>query len=193
MIGLRGASRYYSDFYRDAFALECIALKHLRDEMGFTNVIAMVPFCRSPEEADKVLAVMADNGLNRGENGLEVYVMTEIPSNVIRAEEFAQRFDGFSIGSNDLTQLTLGIDRDSEALADVFRERDPAVLWMIETAIARARAAGRKIGLCGQAPSNDPDFARLLVKAGIDTISVTPDSFLAVKRNVAQAEAEGTG
>ena len=193
MIGLRGASRYYSDFYRDAFALECIALKHLRDEMGFTNVIAMVPFCRSPEEADKVLAVMADNGLKRGENGLEVYVMTEIPSNVIRAEEFAQRFDGFSIGSNDLTQLTLGIDRDSEALADVFRERDPAVLWMIETAIARARAAGRKIGLCGQAPSNDPDFARLLVKAGIDTISVTPDSFLAVKRNVAQAEAEGTG
>lgn len=188
MIGLRGAARYYSAFYRDAFALECAALKRLRDDMGFTNVIAMVPFCRSPEEADKVLEVMAANGLRRGENGLEVYVMTEIPSNVIRAKEFAARFDGFSIGSNDLTQLTLGVDRDSEALADVFRERDPAVLWMIETAILRAHEAGRKVGLCGQAPSNDPNFARLLVSAGIDTISVTPDSFLNVKRNVAQAE-----
>ncbi|KUF10400.1 phosphoenolpyruvate synthase [Pseudoponticoccus marisrubri] len=188
MIGLRGAARYYSEFYRQGFALECRAMRRLRDEMGFTNVILMIPFCRSPEEADKVLEVMAENGLRRGENGLQVYVMTEIPSNVIRAEEFAQRFDGFSIGSNDLTQLTLGIDRDSEALAEVFRERDPAVLWMIEQAIARARAAGRKIGLCGQAPSNDPDFARLLVQAGIDTISVTPDSFLSVKRNVAEAE-----
>ena len=193
MIGLRGAARYYSAFYRDAFALECAALKRLRDEMGFTNVIAMVPFCRSPEEADKVLEVMAANGLRRGENGLEVYVMTEIPSNVIRAKEFAERFDGFSIGSNDLTQLTLGVDRDSEALADVFRERDPAVLWMIETAILRAHESGRKIGLCGQAPSNDPDFARLLVKVGIDTISVTPDSFLNVKRNVAQAEKAEVG
>lgn len=190
MIGLRGAARYYSAFYREAFALECAALKRLREDMGFANVIVMVPFCRSPEEADKVLEVMAENGLRRGENGLEVYVMTEIPSNVIRAGEFAERFDGFSIGSNDLTQLTLGIDRDSEALADVFRERDPAVLWMIETAIARARESGRKIGLCGQAPSNDPDFARLLVRAGIDTISVTPDSFLDVKRNVALAEDE---
>jgi pyruvate,water dikinase len=188
MIGLRGAARYYSAFYRDAFALECAALRRLRDEIGFTNVIAMVPFCRSPEEADKVLAAMAANGLRRGENGLEVYVMTEIPSNVIRAKEFSERFDGFSIGSNDLTQLTLGVDRDSEALADVFRERDPAVLWMIETAILRAHESGRKIGLCGQAPSNDPKFARLLVSAGIDTISVTPDSFLDVKRNVAQAE-----
>jgi pyruvate,water dikinase len=189
MIGLRGASRYYSDAYRAGFALECRALKRLREEMGFDNVVVMVPFCRSPEEADRVMEVMAENGLERGKNGLQLYVMTEIPSNVIRAEEFAQRFDGFSIGSNDLTQLTLGVDRDSEALAHVFRERDPAVLWMIETAIARARAAGRKIGLCGQAPSNDPDFARLLVAAGIDSISVTPDSFLAVKRNVAAAEA----
>ncbi|EPX75537.1 phosphoenolpyruvate synthase [Salipiger mucosus] len=193
MIGLRGAARYYSEFYREAFALECRALKRLREEMGFANVVVMVPFCRSPEEADKVLAIMAENGLRRGEAGLEVYVMTEIPSNVIRAAEFAERFDGFSIGSNDLTQLTLGVDRDSEALAPVFRERDPAVLWMIETAIARARAAGRKIGLCGQAPSNDPDFARLLVKAGIDTISVTPDSFMAVKRNVAAAERDESG
>jgi pyruvate,water dikinase len=188
MIGLRGASRYYSDFYRKAFELECKALKRLRMRMGFDNVIIMVPFCRSPEEADKVIEVLSAQGLNRGEDGLQLYVMTEIPSNVIRAEEFAQRFDGFSIGSNDLTQLTLGVDRDSEALSDVFRERDPAVLWMIRTAIEKAQAAGSKIGLCGQAPSNDPDFAQLLVDAGIDSISVTPDAFLAVKDNVARAE-----
>jgi pyruvate,water dikinase len=188
MIGFRGASRYYSDLYRDGFALECQAIRRLRDTMGFDNVIVMIPFCRSPEEADKVLEVMAGNGLVRGEKGLEVYVMCEIPSNVIVAEAFAERFDGFSIGSNDLTQLTLGIDRDSEGLAYLFRERDPAVLWMIETVIAKARKAGAKIGLCGQAPSNDPDFARLLVAAGIDSISVTPDSFVAVKSNVTKAE-----
>jgi len=140
-------------------------------------------------EADRVLEVMAENGLRRGEDGLQVYVMCEIPSNVIDAEAFAERFDGFSIGSNDLTQLTLGIDRDSEALAELFSERDPAVLWMIETVISKARKSGRKIGLCGQAPSNDPDFARLLVRAGINSISVTPDSFFAVKANVAEAEA----
>jgi pyruvate,water dikinase len=132
---------------------------------------------------------MAENGLTRGENGLQVYVMCEIPSNVILADDFARRFDGLSIGSNDLTQLTLGVDRDSAELADLFRERDPAVQWMIETVIARAHAAGRHVGLCGQAPSNDPEFARLLVAAGIDAISVTPDSFLAVKRHVAAAEA----
>jgi pyruvate,water dikinase len=189
MIGFRGASRYYSDAYRDGFALECRAIRRLREEMGFTNVIVMIPFCRSPEEADRVLEVMAANGLVRGEGGLQVYVMCEIPSNVILAEEFAQRFDGFSIGSNDLTQLTLGVDRDSEALAPLFRERDPAVLWMIRTVIERAHKAGCKVGLCGQAPSNDPDFARILVEAGIDSISVTPDSFLAVKRHVAAAEA----
>jgi pyruvate,water dikinase len=191
MIGFRGASRYYSDAYRDGFALECRAIRRLREAMGFTNVIVMIPFCRSPEEADLVLAEMAQNGLRRGENGLEVYVMCEIPSNVILAEEFAKRFDGFSIGSNDLTQLTLGVDRDSEALAHLFRERDPAVLWMIRTVIGRAHAAGAKVGLCGQAPSNDPDYARLLVEAGIDSISVTPDSFLAVKRHVAAAEGKG--
>ncbi|MFP1643726.1 phosphoenolpyruvate synthase [Pontitalea aquivivens] len=191
MIGFRGASRYYSDAYRDGFALECRAIRHLREQMGFDNVIVMIPFCRSPEEADRVLAVMDENGLKRGRNGLQVYVMCEIPSNVILAEEFAARFDGFSIGSNDLTQLVLGVDRDSDRLAGLFRERDPAVMWMIETVIARARAAGRKIGLCGQAPSNDPDFARLLVAAGIDSISVTPDSFLAVKQNVAAAESAG--
>ncbi|MCX7888271.1 MAG: phosphoenolpyruvate synthase [Rhodobacteraceae bacterium] len=189
MIGWRGASRYYAEGYRDGFALECRAIRRLREEMGFDNVIVMIPFCRSPEEADRVLEVMAENGLRRGEGGMQVYVMCEIPSNVILAEEFAKRFDGFSIGSNDLTQLTLGVDRDSGGLADLFRERDPAVLWMIRTVIERAHRAGVKVGLCGQAPSNDPEFARLLVEAGIDSISVTPDSFLAVKRHVAAAEA----
>jgi pyruvate,water dikinase len=188
MIGFRGASRYYSPAYRDGFALECRAIRQLREGMGFDNVVVMIPFCRSPAEADRVLEVMRENGLERGKNGLQVYVMCEIPSNVILADEFAKRFDGFSIGSNDLTQLTLGIDRDSADLAELFSERDAAVQWMIETVIARARAAGRHIGLCGQAPSNDPEFARLLVAAGIDAISVTPDSFLAVKQHVAAAE-----
>ena len=188
MIGFRGASRYYSEGYRDGFALECQAIRKLREEKGFTNTIVMIPFCRSPDEADKVLEVMAENGLKRGDNGLQVYVMCEIPANVILAEEFAKRFDGFSIGSNDLTQLTLGVDRDSEQLAQLFRENDPAVLWMIEEVIARAHKAGAKVGLCGQAPSNDPDFARLLVEYGIDSISVTPDAFRAVKANVAEAE-----
>lgn len=189
MIGFRGASRYYSDSYRDGFALECRAIRMLREEMGFSNAVVMIPFCRTPEEADRVLEVMAANGLKRGANGLQVYVMGEVPSNVIRAPEFAARFDGFSIGSNDLTQLTLGVDRDSEALASLFREDDPSVIWMIRHLIAEAHAAGSKVGLCGQAPSNDPAFARLLVEAGIDTISVTPDSFLAVKSHVAAAEA----
>ena len=189
MIGYRGAARYYSEGYRDGFALECRAIRRLRDTMGFDNVIVMIPFCRTPAEADRVLGVMKAEGLERGVNGLQVHVMCEIPSNVILAEEFAARFDGFSIGSNDLTQLTLGVDRDAGGLADLFSERDPAVLWMIRTMIARARAAGRHIGLCGQAPSDDPAFARLLVEAGIDAISVTPDSFLAVKANVAAAEA----
>ena len=190
MIGFRGASRYYSDRYKDGFALECRAIRKLREEMGFTNVIMMIPFCRTLDEADRVLAVMAENGLKRGENGMQVYVMCEIPSNVILATEFAQRFDGFSIGSNDLTQLTLGVDRDSGTLADLFDERDPAVLWMIRTVIEKAHAAGAKVGLCGQAPSNDSSFARLLVEAGIDSISVTPDSFFAVKKHVADAEAD---
>ncbi|UWQ14230.1 phosphoenolpyruvate synthase [Aliiroseovarius sp. M344] len=188
MIGFRGASRYYSDHYREGFALECRAIRLLREEMGFDNVIVMIPFCRSPEEADKVLSVMADNGLTRGSNGLQVYVMAEIPSNIIEAEAFAEKFDGFSIGSNDLTQLTLGIDRDSEELAPLFRESSPSVLWMIETLITKAHAVGAKVGLCGQAPSNDPSFARHLVDFGIDTISVTPDSFLKVKEIVAEAE-----
>ncbi|MFA8444211.1 phosphoenolpyruvate synthase [Yoonia sp.] len=188
MIGFRGASRYYSDHYRDGFALECQAIARLRGQMGFDNVIMMIPFCRTPDEADKVLAVMKDNGLERGKDGLQVYVMCEIPANVVRAAEFAERFDGFSIGSNDLTQLTLGIDRDSDALADLFREDDPAVLWMIETVIREAHKAGRKVGFCGQAPSNDPSYAQKLVGYGIDSISVTPDSFVSVLRNVAKAE-----
>ena len=191
MIGWRGASRYYAEGYSDGFALECRAIKRLRETIGFDNVVAMIPFCRSPDEADRVLEVMAENGLRRGENGLQVYVMCEIPSNVILAEEFAKRFDGFSIGSNDLTQLTLGVDRDSGQLAHLFREQDEAVKWMIAEVIRRAHAAGAKVGLCGQAPSNMPEFARFLVEAGIDTISVTPDSFMAVKQNVAAAEAGG--
>lgn len=188
MLGLRGASRYYSPQYREAFALECKALRRLREELGFRNVIVMIPFCRSLSEADRVLEVMAQNGLRRGEAGLQIYVMCEIPANVILAKEFAQRFDGFSIGSNDLTQLTLGVDRDSEQLAELFDEQDPAVKWMIQRVITEARAAGVKVGLCGQAPSNNPEFAAFLVECGIDSVSVSPDSFVAVKRSIAAAE-----
>jgi pyruvate,water dikinase len=188
MIGFRGASRYYSPQYREGFALECRAIERLRKQMGFDNVVVMIPFCRSIEEADKVLAVMKENGLARGEDGLEVYVMCEIPSNVILASKFAERFDGFSIGSNDLTQLTLGVDRDSGELADLFDEQDEAVKWMIARVIGEARAAGAKIGLCGQAPSDHPQFARFLVESGISSISVSPDSFVEVKREVAAAE-----
>jgi len=188
MIGFRGASRYYSPRYKAGFALECRAIKRLREQMGFSNVVVMIPFCRSIGEADQVLAVMAENGLKRGENGLQVYVMCEIPSNVILAGEFAKRFDGFSIGSNDLTQLTLGVDRDSAELAGLFDEQDPAVKWMIESVITAAHKAGAKVGLCGQAPSDHPEFAQFLVRCGIDSISVTPDSFVSVKQKVAEAE-----
>jgi pyruvate,water dikinase len=163
-------------------------LKRLREEMGFSNVVLMIPFCRSVREADRVLEVMAENGLRRGENGLEVYVMCEIPSNVVLAKDFAERFDGFSIGSNDLTQLTLGVDRDSEDLADLFDEQDEAVKWMIRNVIAAAHAAYAKVGLCGQAPSDYPEFAEFLVMCGIDSISVTPDSFVTVKQRVAKTE-----
>jgi pyruvate,water dikinase len=190
MLGFRGASRYYSARYREGFALECRAIRRLREEMGFRNVIVMIPFCRSTKEADRVLAVMAENGLRRGEHGLEVYVMCEIPSNVILAKAFAERFDGFSIGSNDLTQLTLGIDRDSEELAELFDEQDEAVKWMIESVIREAHKAGAKVGLCGQAPSDHPEFAEFLVACGIDSVSVSPDSFIAVKQRVAAAEAK---
>lgn len=188
MIGFRGASRYYSESYEPGYALECKAIQKLREDMGFDNVVIMIPFCRSLEEADRVLEVSARHGLVRGERGLEIYVMCEIPANVILAEEFADRFDGFSIGSNDLTQLTLGVDRDSGALADLFDESNAAVKWMIATVIEKAHKSGSHVGLCGQAPSNNPAFARFLVEAGIDTISVTPDSFIAVKEHVAAAE-----
>jgi len=188
MIGFRGASRYYSDAYREGFALECLAIKRLREEMGFTNVIVMIPFCRSIREADRVLAELARNGLERGANGLEVYVMCEIPSNAVLAGPFGDRFDGFSIGSNDLTQLTLGVDRDSELLAEQFDEQDEAVKWMIRHVIEEAHAHSAKVGLCGQAPSDHPEFARFLVECGIDSISVSPDSFVEVKRHVDLAE-----
>ena len=188
MLGFRGASRYYSPEYRDGFALECRAIRRLREEMGFTNVVAMIPFCRTPDEAGRVLEVMAENGLARGQNGLEVYVMCEIPSNVILAAAFAEYFDGFSIGSNDLTQLTLGVDRDSELLASLFDEQNEAVKWMIRSVIQEARRAGAKVGLCGEAPSNHPEFAEFLIECGIDSISVVPDSFISVKKHVAQAE-----
>jgi pyruvate, water dikinase len=188
MLGFRGASRYYSDQYREGFALECQAIRRLREELGFDNVVVMIPFCRSVAEADRVLEVMAQNGLRRGEHQLKIYVMCEIPSNVILAKEFAKRFDAFSIGSNDLTQLTLGVDRDSAELANLFDERDDAVKWMIRNVISGAHDAGARVGLCGQAPSDHPEFAEFLVECGIDSISVSPDSFSAVKRHVFEAE-----
>ncbi|HAM25542.1 MAG TPA: phosphoenolpyruvate synthase [Microbacteriaceae bacterium] len=188
MLGFRGASRYYDLRYREGFALECRALKRVREHIGFTNVIVMVPFCRTPAEADRVLEVMAGNGLVRGEHGLQVYMMCEIPSNVILGEVFAAKFDGFSIGSNDLTQLVLGVDRDSEELAGLFDERDEAVTRMISEAIHKAHAAGIKIGICGQAPSNYPEFAAFLVDEGIDSISLNPDSFLKTVGRIAEAE-----
>ncbi|MEB3208672.1 MAG: putative PEP-binding protein, partial [Synechococcus sp.] len=188
MLGWRGASRYYAPAFRSAFALECQALKRVREQMGLTNVIPMVPFCRTPEEGDRVLAQMASSGLARGENGLEVYVMCELPSNVIAAEAFALRFDGFSIGSNDLTQLTLGLDRDSALVAELFDERHAAVKAMIRLAIQTAHRCGRKIGICGQAPSDYPDFARFLVEEGIDSISLNPDALISTRLEVARIE-----
>lgn len=194
MIGFRGASRYYSPRYKEGFALECRAIKELREKIGLTNALVMIPFCRTVHEAEKVLEVMADNGLKRGENGLQVYIMCEIPANVIMAGAFSQYVDGFSIGSNDLTQLTLGIDRDSSELADLFDEQDQAVKWMIQQAISVAHETHCKIGLCGQAPSNYPEFAKFLVDLRIDSISVSPDSFLAVKQCVIDSErAESLG
>ncbi|MEB3321937.1 MAG: phosphoenolpyruvate synthase [Synechococcaceae cyanobacterium] len=190
MIGWRGASRYYAEAFRPAFGLECRALRKVREGMGLTNVIPMVPFCRTPAEADRVLAEMARHGLVRGENALEVYVMCELPSNVIGAEAFAERFDGFSIGSNDLTQLTLGLDRDSALVAELFDERQAAVMEMIRMAIRTARRRGRKIGICGQAPSDYPEFARFLVEEGIDSISLNPDAVLPTRLSIAALEAE---
>jgi pyruvate,water dikinase len=190
MIGWRGASRYYDEKYRDAYGLECKALKRVRDEMGLTNVIPMIPFCRTPYEGRRVLAEMEKHGLKRGENGLQVYVMCEIPSNVILADQYSEIFDGFSIGSNDLTQLTLGLDRDSSLVAHIFDERNDGVKDMVRMVIEKAKKNNRKIGICGQAPSDYPEFARFLVELGIDSISLNPDSVLKTLLDVAKLEAK---
>ena len=188
MIGFRGASRYYHDLYKEGFRLECEAILKVRDEMGLTNVKVMIPFCRTIEEGNKVIAIMKRYGLEQGVNNLEIYVMAEIPSNVILAEKFAQIFDGFSIGSNDLTQLTLGIDRDSAIISNLFSEQNEAAKEMIATMIHKAKAAGVKIGLCGQAPSDFPSFAKFLVEQRIDSISFTADALLKGIENIVQAE-----
>jgi pyruvate,water dikinase len=189
MIGFRGASRYYHDRYRAGFALECQAIERVRDLMGLRNVKVMVPFCRTLKEAHLVLEELARNGLRRGDHELEIYMMCEIPSNVVLADEFAELFDGFSIGSNDLTQLTLGIDRDSATLAPLFDEQDPAVLKSIRHVVEAAHRHGIKVGLCGQAPSDHPEFARFLASLGIDSISVTSDALPAVCEVLRPAEA----
>jgi len=190
MLGFRGASRYYHPKYREGFALECQAMKKVRDEMGLKNVKLMVPFCRTVEEGKKVIAEMQKNGLQQGGDGLEVYVMCEIPSNVLLAEQFAELFDGFSIGSNDLTQLVLGVDRDSAIVASIFDERNPAVKKMIATVIRAAKAKERKIGICGQAPSDYPEFARFLVEEGIDSISLNPDAVMKTTLMILETERE---
>ena len=192
MLGFRGASRYYHPLYQDGFALECRAVGKIREEMGLHNLKVMIPFCRTVEEGLKVQQEMARHGLKRGENGLEIYVMCEIPSNVILAEEFCDIFDGFSIGSNDLTQLILGVDRDSEIVAPIFDERNEAVKSMIAQVISTCRAKGRKIGICGQAPSDYPEFAAFLVSQGIDSISLNPDTVLKTTMAILGQESRGT-
>ena len=193
MIGFRGASRYYDARYREGFLLECRAMRRVREEMGLENVKLMIPFCRTVAEGRRVLEVMAEAGLVRGQAGLEVYVMCEIPANVVLAEEFAEIFDGFSIGSNDLTQLILGLDRDSEIVAHLYDERNAAVKAMIADVIKRVRAAGRKIGICGQAPSDYPEFAEFLVECGIDSISLNPDTVIATTLRLLEVEKKQAG
>jgi pyruvate,water dikinase len=188
MIGWRGASRYYDDKYRDGFALECKAMKKVRNEMGLTNVKPMIPFCRPVEEGKRVIEVMRDNGIVQGENGLEIYMMVEIPSNVILVEEFAKIFDGFSIGSNDLTQLTLGLDRDSAQVAHIFDERNQAVQTLVRDVITKCRKMGKKIGICGQAPSDYPEFARFLVDCGIDSMSLNADTVIKTTLDIIETE-----
>ncbi|MCU0852143.1 MAG: phosphoenolpyruvate synthase [Thermoplasmata archaeon] len=188
MIGWRGASRYYAGHFKEAFKLECIALKRVREKKGLTNVKVMVPFCRTPEEGKKVIHTMQEFGLKQGDHGLEVYMMAEIPSNVVLADDFAEVFDGFSIGSNDLTQLVLGLDRDSELVSHLYNERNPAVKHMIASVIEKVKKKGRKIGICGQAPSDFPDFAEFLVECGIDSISLNPDSVIKTRLLVAEKE-----
>ena len=188
MIGFRGAARYAHPAYADGFALECEALKRVRETFGLKNLLLMVPFCRRVDEAERVLAALASHGLKRGEQGLQVYVMCEIPNNVILVDAFSKVFDGFSVGSNDLTQLTLGVDRDSDIVAFDFDERDPGMLEMLRLAIAGAKRNGRKIGICGEAPANYPEIARYLAKLGIDSISVNPSSVLRTIDIVREAE-----
>jgi pyruvate,water dikinase len=188
MLGFRGAARYAHPAYAEGFALECAALRRVRNEMGLTNLRVMVPFCRRVEEARRVIGEMSKHGLKRGENGLEIYVMCEIPNNVIQIDAFAELFDGFSIGSNDLTQLTLGVDRDSEIVAFDFDERDPGMLEMLRLAVAGAKRNRRHVGICGEAPANYPEIARYLAQLGIDSISVNPSSVLRTLQAVAEAE-----
>jgi pyruvate,water dikinase len=189
MLGFRGASRYYSDLYKDGFKLECAAIKKVRGEMGLNNVKIMIPFCRTIEEGKKVIEVMTEFGLNKNEDeSLEIYVMAEIPSNVLLAEQFAELFDGFSIGSNDLTQLTLGVDRDSTLVSGIFSEQNEAARKMISTVIKKANACGTHIGLCGQAPSDFPEFAQFLVEEGINSISFNADALLKGIENINKAE-----
>jgi len=188
MIGWRGASRYYDDKYRDGFALECRAIKKVRGEMGLKNVKPMIPFCRTVEEGKRVIEVMRDNGIVQGEDGLEIYMMVEIPSNVILVEEFAKIFDGFSIGSNDLTQLTLGLDRDSAQVSHIFNERNQAVLTLVRDVITKARKLGKKIGICGQAPSDYPEFARFIVECGIDSMSLNADTVIKTTLDIIETE-----
>jgi pyruvate,water dikinase len=192
MLGFRGAARYAHPAYAAGFALECAALRRVREDMGLTNVRIMVPFCRRVEEAQRVLDAMAGHGLKRGENGLEIYVMCEIPNNVILIDAFAKLFDGFSIGSNDLTQLTLGVDRDSEIVAFDFDERDPGMLEMFRLAIVGAKRHGRHVGICGEAPANYPEIARYLAQLGIDSISVNPSSILRTMQVVSEEERSAT-
>ena len=190
MLGWRGASRYYDEKFKPAFNLECQAIKRVRDEMGLSNVKPMIPFCRTPEEGRKVISIMNENGLYQGENGLEIYVMCEIPSNVIVADQFADIFDGFSIGSNDLTQLTLGLDRDSDVVAHIFDERNDAVKRLVSQVIktAHSHQPRRKVGICGQAPSDFPEFAEFLVECGIDSISLNPDTVVKTRLKIAETE-----
>ena len=190
MLGFRGASRYYDDRYKEGFRLECEAMKVVRNKMGLTNVKLMIPFCRTVEEGKKVVQTMADYGLKQGDNGLEIYVMAEIPSNILLAEEFAKIFDGFSIGSNDLTQLTLGIDRDNATISHLFTEKNDAAKQLISMLIKKAKLASKKVGLCGQAPSDMPEYAQFLVEQGIDSISFTPDAILKGIENINAAESK---
>jgi pyruvate,water dikinase len=188
MIGWRGASRYYHPDYREGFDLEVAAIKRVREKFGLTNVIVMVPFCRTVEEGRKVLKVMEEEGLPQGKNGLQVYVMAEIPSNIILADQFSEVFDGFSIGSNDLTQLTLGVDRDSTQIAPLFDERNDAVYRSLVALLGTAQEYGRKVGICGQAPSDFPEFARFLVEHGIDSLSLNPDAVLRTTKMILELE-----